>query len=137
LVYVGSPYQTKADEAGQDKGYVVWNGSRVVHVATPWGERYHNFGPKESISKAEIQALTSKDVVRVSVTNEKEAKKLGAMLAKQGIKHTITVEPQATEARIQPPNESLRSYARAYLEALVPPDLDKATLESLLVEITE
>lgn len=39
--YVGSPWQTRADEWGQAKGFVTWDGQSLTRHNRTWGRRYH------------------------------------------------------------------------------------------------
>lgn len=139
LVYVGSPYQTRADEAGQVKGYGIWNGSRMTHVPMEWGKRHLNLTIKSEpgvpLTIDGIEALTHRDIVRLTVTSEEAAKSLGEQLTARGVQHIITVKPEVAEARITPANESLEGYARAYLEAMAPADLDRKKLGEMFVTV--
>lgn len=69
--YIGSPYQTRADEYGQDKGFVVWNGQSLEWVTTLWGKRYHRFDGKPT--PADLAGIQTGDSVKVVVETELDA----------------------------------------------------------------
>ena len=137
IVYVGSPYQIDAGEAGQPKGYGIWDGKKYEFVPMRWGPRYHLIDLKEG-EHFDIADIDSRDEVRVTTANQKQAEEIGKLLAgpMHVRKHTVTPRVETNEARLQPANESISSYAMAYLNALASPDMDREKLAQLFQEIT-
>ena len=122
LHYLGSPYQTKADEARQPKGYSLWDGEKLTFVETHWGSKYHiiEIGEDQTLDLSQVQP---RDEVRVTVKGKGSELRV-ASLAKQlrdlGIeRHTVTPEIEQTEARLDVrPQASVDEYAKAYVDAM-------------------
>jgi DNA repair exonuclease SbcCD nuclease subunit len=122
LCYVGSPYQTKADETGQDKGFTVWKRENNVleHVTKRWGKRYHNLMVSEyqkgSIALPDGVDL-SRDEVRVVTKVGVDAEKVGKALAKMGLaSHVVTPEAEPMDTRLDVGvNATLLQFAKAYV----------------------
>lgn len=49
LHYVGSPWQTRADEYGQPKGFATWSGGVFTRHDRVWGPRFHRFDVSTSV----------------------------------------------------------------------------------------
>ncbi|GAG19982.1 unnamed protein product, partial [marine sediment metagenome] len=74
--------------------------------------------------------------VRVETATQAEAERAGAALAALGVAtHTVTPRVEVVEARLQPANEGLESYARAYAETVAPEGLDQKRLMEVFAEV--
>jgi DNA repair exonuclease SbcCD nuclease subunit len=116
VTYIGSPWQTKADEAGQPKGFATWNGSALEFVDTHWGKRFHKFelGPDETL---DLSQVGERDEVRVVTAPGINHEVVSAQLAAAGVAHIVTPQEQHNEARLQvAANAGLEEYAKAYVE---------------------
>lgn len=117
--YIGSPYQTRADESGQAKGYIVFDPDEasIQYVDTSWGPRFHRMD-LESFS---LDAVNERDEVRLKVPADADIRALASQLNERGIRHTITVEQAPREARLDVDDASpVSEYARAYVEQFAP-----------------
>lgn len=115
--YIGSPYQTRASEAGQDKGYAVWDGKSLERVQTRWGKRYHLVrGASGPVDLSDVQPG---DDVRVTAAPGADAEAISQALEAAGVTHVVTPEVAAQEARLQVRAGSpLRDYAQAYVDTI-------------------
>jgi DNA repair exonuclease SbcCD nuclease subunit len=136
--YIGSPYQTKADESGQDKGYSVWDGKTLTHVTKDWGKKYHRFelSPGDVL---DLSRVRPGDEVRVKTVGEGasvRAEQVGQQLAQSGISnHVVTPEIEAMQSRLSvEENSDLKQYAKAYVDQ-VETDLDKKRLMAVFGEL--
>lgn len=123
-VYVGSAWQTRADESGQGKGYAVWHPSerRVEWLDTAWGPRYHRVTVQAG-QGLDLSAVGPRDELRVKVVGpgaEKAAEELHKALTDagmQGARSTVTPELEHQQARLDVTDGAdLSKYVRAYLE---------------------
>lgn len=133
--YVGSPYQTRADEAGQPKGYCMWDGNQLTFHEMNWGRKYHKL---EAVAGTlDLQGVQPGDEVRVTVKTEVEAEALGKTLSGLEVTHVITVAAKSQEARLAVEDgASLETFAEAYVEAS-PTELDKKKLLSTFRQIAK
>jgi DNA repair exonuclease SbcCD nuclease subunit len=134
--YIGSPWQTRADEAGQPKGFAIWDGESLEFHDRDWGPKYRRVTVERGAS-VDLEVGPS-DRLRVSVADESEAARVAAELAERGVTGAI-VEPAAV-AGAQPrlalgAGASFREYARAYVEA-EHGDLEPAALLRAFEELT-
>ncbi len=136
LAYVGSPYQTKADEAGQAKGYCTWDGKKLTHHPMDWGKRYHHLGDNGEI---DLEKVRAGDEIRGTLPSgstmnlEELAKSFEAM----GAKHYITVEQAKLQNRLEVQDGAgLSAFAHAFVDAVETP-LDKDRLKKMFREMTE
>lgn len=125
IVYVGSPYQVTAAEAGQAKGYAIWNWrtGEFLWVDTVWGRRYHNLDLAEQNARDFQQAHVAVpgDEVRLRGVNAREAEELVKGFAQSGVHCVAEVAPLKVEERLEVgPSPTLESYARAYAAKLLP-----------------
>ncbi len=130
VTYIGSPWQTKADEAGQPKGYAIWDGKELEFVDTNWGPKFHRF-ELEPGEELDLTGVDPRDEVRVFTKGEgskKAAEQLGQLLHAKGLRHVCTPEIEANEQRLQVSvGSDLRTYAKAYVEQMTT-ELDKDRL---------
>ncbi len=139
--YVGSPWQTRADEAGQEKG--VWlvpdrqpyKPDGMKFLPQTWGPRHHLIELTEGAA-LNLEDIRPQDIVRVKTAAGVDVAAVGAELAKAGIaRHTVTPEVEAAQARLEvSPDAGMGAYARAYAE-LQHGDLALEGLLEVLAEI--
>jgi len=139
LWYIGSPWQTNANEAGQIKGFCQWTPAGLVFHERRWGPRIHVF-ELQAGQQLDLTGVRPRDEVRiktVGVGAEQAAVFAGSMLAKAGIaRHTVTPELQKMQARLSVSDgSSLRQYAEAYV-GQIQTELDKARLMQIFGELT-
>ena len=118
--YIGSPYQTRADEAGQSKGFARWNGETLEFFDALWGPRYHNLTVERG-QTLDLEGFGSDDIVRVRTKEGVDPKAIAQYLAQAGLgRHTVTPDVESVQARLDvPQNAALAQYARAYVEQTV------------------
>ena len=135
--YIGSPWQTRADEAGQEKGFAIWDGEDLELIDRVWGPQYRRFELMPG-DRVELD-VRPEDRVRVKVANETEAARVAAELARQGIRNAI-VEPAAVNGTVPRlalgAGASFEAYARAYVNA-EHKELEPATLMRVFEELTQ
>jgi DNA repair exonuclease SbcCD nuclease subunit len=139
LWYIGSPWQTTANEAGQAKGFVVWKGTVPVQVERLWGPRFHRFELQAGQS-LDLRGVSPRDEVRVKTVGagaEAAAAVLGKQLVEAGLTHhVVTPEVAPLQARLTvPAGATLEHYAQAYV-GQTETDLDKAKLMAVYRELT-
>jgi hypothetical protein len=116
IYYIGSPYQTRADEAGQEKGYAVWHWKtkQIRWVNKIWGKRYHQI--RTDGSPINLIGMNTRDELRVITDVGVDPELIGKQLTSQGFTN-VTINPaiQANQARLQVgAAASLLEYAQAY-----------------------
>lgn len=134
--YIGSPYQTKADESGQAKGYAIWDGQRLQYVDTYWGKRYHRFVLEQG-DQLDLRDIRPGDDVRVRTKSGVDPDEVGSILNKAGIENNVvTPDVEAVQARLNvPENADLNRFALAYVEAQ-DTHLDKERLMQVFAELS-
>ncbi len=117
IVYVGSPWQTRADEAGQPKGYMLWDGRTSQWVDTHWGPRHHKYQVSAG-QYPDMSGVSLRDRVSVRVSGpgaQKHAEEVHKALG--NLQAVVTPEVEPVEARLDVQDGSdLRAYVRAYVE---------------------
>jgi DNA repair exonuclease SbcCD nuclease subunit len=127
IIYVGSPYQVTAAEAGQVKGYGIWNPitEQFFRVDTVWGRRFHNLDLAETNARDFQQAHVAVpgDEVRLRGVNAREAEELVKGFSQSGV-HCVAevVLPKAEERLDVGSSPTLASYAEAYARKFLPPE---------------
>lgn len=135
VTYIGSPWQTKADEAGQPKGYALWNGRELTFVDRGWGPRYVE-GTLAAGQVLDLSVFQKRDIVRIKAGVGVDAEAVGMALAKAGLNAVVTPEVVVAEARLNlPDTSSLSDFARKFLEQSQT-TLDKARLQAVFEEVT-
>lgn len=114
--YLGSPYQTRASEAGQVKGYGVWDGRELRFEAMDWGPKYQ----KVALVAGQILDLASfetRDDVRVTAGPGVDPEAIGVQLKEAGFtRFTVTPEVEENQARLDVKADAdLLDYAREYV----------------------
>jgi DNA repair exonuclease SbcCD nuclease subunit len=136
LHYIGSPRQVTAHEAGQPKGYAVWDGASLRFVDTSWGKRFHRIRLEKGES-LETKDFRPGDDVRLSVAPGVQVEALATQLTGLGVQHTVTPDVEVSEKRLDvEPHADLREYARAYAMQ-VPTDLDRERLLRVFEELAQ
>lgn len=130
-IYVGSPYQTRADEAGQAKGYGTWNGQAFAWVDRTWGARFVRLSAAAVSDLGVLADLAQAgDHIRVTATAGADVEELSAELIARGFTDYVVTPERAveTEARIEvEAGAGIDAYARGYVE-LRAGELDPARL---------
>lgn len=122
ICYVGSPYQTRADESNQVKGYARWryNNQPVEWFNADWGPKYHRLRV-EAGQQVDLRGVQPRDEVRVRVTGpgaERAAEHVYKTMAGVGLRGTVTPELEHAAARLSVADgEGLAAYVRAYVDA--------------------
>lgn len=137
--YIGSPWQTTANEAGQVKGYVEYAGQALAFVPKAWGPRFHRFelAPGQAL---DLSQVSPRDEVRIKTTGkgaEAAAAIIGKQLVEAGLtRHVVTPDVEPMQARLAvSPSSTLAQYAKAYVDQLGT-DLDKNRLMKMYEELT-
>jgi len=138
--YVGSPYQTRADESGQAKGYCSFDGETLRYFDAIWGPRFHRLEVRAG-ETLDLSGVAPRDEVRVRTVGpgaERLAEELGKQLAGSGIeRHTVTPEVEPPEARLDvQANATMDDYVRAYV-AQFGGELDPNRLVATFKELVE
>ena len=113
--YVGSPYQTRADEWGQEKGFVEWHpNKKFTRHNFVFGKRYHRI---DGLPMAPLEGIGPEDHVKIVVQTEAEAKELrkdnlGAKELVIEVKESETTAPRFGFAK----GTTLTEYASAFVE---------------------
>lgn len=116
--YLGSPWQTRGDEWGQEKGFTVYDSDtkEVEFVEKHYGPKFHRLKASElSAYSADISPF---DKVRILSDNQEELKKAGHDLANRGLT-AFSLEftgEVIQEQRIKADKQTtLSEYARLYV----------------------
>ncbi len=127
--YVGSPWQTRADEAGEVKGCIELDTRTHAWHFTPIyaGRRFH---------KGIVSDARSGDVVKLP--HDADSATIAA-LQSIGLEVRVDTPPPAVNApRLATgADEPLPAHARHYLEATAPAELDKDRLAAILTEVLQ
>jgi len=135
--YVGSVRQVTLNEAGQDKGFAVWNGEELQYFTTEWAPKLYRFEIEKG-QKLDLSGIKAGDDVRVIAGPGVDIEKLGMMLNQMGVQHTVTPVVEATSQRLSvAENASLAQYAEAYVDRIAPDNLDKGLLMQAFQSIVE
>ena len=126
--YIGSPYQIKSDEAGQAKGFAIWDGKKLEYVDRDWGIKYHRV-TVNSLNELNLDQFGKDDEIRIKAGPGVDPAKLGKKLAKAGFQHhTVTPEVEPLQVRLNvAPDSNITNYAQAYVQQTETP-LDKDRL---------
>lgn len=128
-VYAGSPWQTRADEAGQRKG-VLWtdpqqNGGNITgplwrFLPLAAGPSFHRF---TAFSREEVAAVRPGDVVRIGPEMaERDVAGLVKALQELGAEVQVERAPRSTAAPRLAADMPLRQQAERYAAAVERPD---------------
>lgn len=139
VLYIGSAYQTRADEAGQDKGYGIWNSKKLElsWVNTRWGKRYHNI-VVEADGGINLNDASGGDAIQVTVPAGMDPREVGQHLAERGFANvTVSEAVQTSGARLDVQSGAgVDQYAKAYVDQFCD-KLQPERLMQLYVEIAE
>ena len=128
-VYVGSQWQTRADEAGQQKGVLRINGPHWEFIPLGLGARFHAF---QTFSEQEVKAVRPGDTVRVPAgTGQKAIEALKALGA------DVLVAPEIKAITQRLTQGTLRDQAQQYVNSVdVPAELTAQDLMALYDEVS-
>lgn len=147
--YVGSPYQTRADEHGQKKGWCYWyqENSVLGYVDRIFGKRYHRLdlvgAGKGDLTSIDWSRIKPGDQLKVVVTYvddvEPMKEKLSVYIKNSKVK--ILVEPEQT-AVVGPRHgltkgTTLFEYAQAYTKEHSGPKMHPKDLLDVFEEIRD
>ncbi len=139
--YVGSPYQTKADESGQDKGFATWTSREIASPPElrfhpqKWGKRYHRIR-LEKDEVPDFSGVCPGDDVRVTTAVGVDPTVIGRNLKAMGVEtHAVTPDVVAAEQRLDVDEDAtLNHYAEAYVHQ-VGGDLSTTRLMEVYEEV--
>jgi DNA repair exonuclease SbcCD nuclease subunit len=142
--YVGSPWQTRADEAGQAKGFAVVDLEKpsLEYVTTQWGRAHHRVDLSDKpldnfLARMKWAGIQHGDRVRVTVQSEADVEKAKQGLAQAGFLDAVVEPKQVTASGPRlglGKGATLGEYARAYA-AERKGQLDEAVLVQTFEEI--
>lgn len=148
LQYVGSPWETRADEGGDPKGYAIWpgHGQFIQYVDQQWGPKHRKLevsSPEELKEKMKGVVCGDGDRVRIQVTPGGSLEAVSSAVAALGMKG-LTVEPlkvDSKEVRLAlGAGAGWHEYAAKYIEyestQIVASNLDPKTLITFFDAIT-
>lgn len=116
IIYVGSPRQVTAHEAGQPKGFALWDGKQIEWVDKDWGPRFHK-ARAEGADGIDLSGVQPGDDVRVTAAPGVDQEALIKALDATGARYVIEPEEPKSEARIDvPEGAGLRDFALGYVE---------------------
>lgn len=130
--YIGSPWQTRADEAGQPKGFAIWDGSKFERVNTDWGPKFYKLEFQDGM---EVPGKEG-DTIRLSVPEVTDDLKQWA------INHPANVILEDTAQKVVQPRfafsegTTLPEYVAQYMKDKKPKELDEKVLWSQWDELT-
>lgn len=132
-VYCGSPWQTRADETGQQKGFVLFDSDTMKWEFIPCaiGRKFH----KSSIQDLDTSSLKTGDRVTILLDKEDDPEEVVSKLATLGVEVVLKAKDSKSEInRLGLDfNSSAETYAKKYAEQHYSgKDLDKC-LEVLKV----
>lgn len=139
--YIGSPWETRADEMGDPKGYARLVDGQLTFYDTAWGPKHYVM----HISKGQPvdgTGLRPQDIVHVHAEHDVNVEAVGHALRSMGVhNHTIAREVAPTVERLEVPQQegaapTFRAYAEAFIRAH-PCEVPEELLLSTLAEIVE
>lgn len=131
ITYLGSPWMTRADEAGQKKGFAHWDGQYLKRENREFGRKFHKIEVGEG-QTLKLDGIKKEDRVTIQAGPGVNAESLGKQLIEEGFEDII-VKPHIEEAEARLDIESgadLHQYARKYAEQFCG-DLDPNALIAL------
>ena len=135
IVYVGSPWQTRADEAGQEKGFVWIDDEGWEFVPIRVGSRHHRVRVSPG-GVLDVAGFAPGDKVKIVLDDEADAQRVATIAANSGVKAVI--EPPKVEygedrlglGEDSDAEEFARAYAREHGK-----DLDQGRLLDIFKRI--
>lgn len=147
MCYVGSPWQTRADEWGQPKGYAIWDAHHrdLEFVDTHWGPKHHRLEFPTLAQLATWWAqnpmlIKSQDHVKLTMPTETDAMTAAKWLHEQGVQKIVTAAKDVVVAQPRfafKKGTTLTEYAHQYVLDNKTQDMDQNTLMHLWAKITE
>lgn len=144
MEYVGSSYQVTYAEAGQEKGYIHWDGKQSTFHAWDIGPRYHRLVvDADAGSDFELPDVREGDSLWVTVKGRTAGvahELLKSRLSEAGIdpaRIDVDYNPTTAQARIElNPDESMTDLAERYVAAQEGTPAFKKGLMRMLGEVT-
>lgn len=133
VIYIGSSWQSRSDEAGQTKGYCVWDGKKLERVPTNFGPSYHVFELEDG-EEPDLTGVAKRDHVRIKTKGD--AQNLAKALKEKGCDFVITpVGEEASTQRMElPPGAPVEAFVREYVQFHAG-DLDPTKLMEIYEEV--
>ena len=138
VVYIGSPRQVHADEAGQEKGFLWMDYSGWEHVEIRVGKRHHRLRLTAG-GTLDTSGIAPGDIVHATVEDEADTQRVAAALGLTGATVRLAPPEQAfREDRLGlGPGATALETARSYaVEAGGHQGLDTAELLRVLAVVT-
>lgn len=129
-VYVGSPWQTRSDEAGQIKGVIQYRHSKWKFIPIDVGKHFHVI---KEFSEEEIRKISGGDVVRVPAGTSQAT--VNAIL-KLGAEVLVAPAIPETHARFGGKG-TLREYAREYVDKAVAEGAEREEMMAIFDEMMD
>lgn len=125
VAYLGSPYQTRADEYGQPKGWALWSLEKGLQfVDRVYGKRYHRF---EDPQPGFLSGVSDGDVVKVVASTDAAAQVVRSEAAMRDVDLVLdaiveenTIVPRAGLSK----GSSMYEYASAYVNEHAPKEAE-------------
>ena len=136
--YIGSPYQINASEAGQDKGYAIWESKtmQMSPVTMEWGKRYHNLGLVDP-DAVDLSSIREGDEVRAIAPMGMKPEDLGRLLGKSGGNCVVTPALEASENRLAVKDRAgMIDYVKEYVRQFHA-TLDKDQLMAVYLRVSD
>lgn len=137
--YIGSPWQTRADELGQSKGYALWDGTALQYVDCDWGPKHYKLIVESPDQPIDLSFVRPQDKVKVEVRHAGvDTEQLAAKLSSTGV---LPVIEQNVEHRVEQrlgAAGSIEEYAVRYAEKFAGEQaLDQAKLIQTFKELAD
>lgn len=114
--YIGSPYQTRADETGP-KGYAIVHNRTFAarYVDTSWGKQYYDLGLVD-LNKLDFTTVHPGDEIRATIPQGIDVRGVVERLNERGVRCIATPQVVAQEQRLQVENaNNFHDYVVAYV----------------------
>jgi DNA repair exonuclease SbcCD nuclease subunit len=139
LDYIGSPYQTRADESGQQKRIGIWDLSTLSMRYQPvfWGRKFHRLEVSVDSPLLIADGVSRTDEIRIKAGPGVDVEELGRAAAEQGFTNVVITPVQAASAsRLKvAEGKGLDAYAEEYVKTFAG-DLGGEKLMDLYRELT-
>lgn len=141
LSYIGSPYQTRADESGQQKRIGSWDpiSREMRFISVNWGRKFHRIEATVD-NPIDLAHVDLGDEIRIQAGSGVDPEALGKRLVDQGYKNVV-ITPVQEKARVRlnlaaASTRGCADYAQGYVDQFCG-ELAADKLMKLYKEITE